>query len=186
MAQTVRQVSFKLPANNECDVQPALWDVVKNKQAMDNTEQDVDIKFSSEKDCPKKYFKRGMYAFGQKVWPKIGYLHLTAANLITLHSCGWLGCAATLSSRPNSTFRRWKDAEMREELEEKSRKQLQLEEECNSYNCFWREAMRSCADSCLASNKLSVCGCCASGCVLSIAPFPPRTTSALPEQAPIC
>ncbi|CAB3370457.1 Hypothetical predicted protein [Cloeon dipterum] len=41
-----------------------------------------------EKECAKKYLKRGMHAlFGQKEWPKIGH---QKGKLIALHSCGWL------------------------------------------------------------------------------------------------
>ncbi|CAB3383682.1 Hypothetical predicted protein [Cloeon dipterum] len=42
----------------------------------------------SEKECAKKYLKRGMHAlFGQNEWPKIGY---QIGKLIALHSRGWL------------------------------------------------------------------------------------------------
>ncbi|CAB3383683.1 Hypothetical predicted protein [Cloeon dipterum] len=48
----------------------------------------------SEKECAKKYLKRGMHAlFGQNEWPKIGY---QIGKLIALHSRGWLEASLAL------------------------------------------------------------------------------------------
>ncbi|CAB3381609.1 Hypothetical predicted protein [Cloeon dipterum] len=88
---------FKYPARTGLGTRGTPMDVVtnhfeimvKNKQ-MDITEYDVDIKLISEKDntlkdCPKKYLKRGMYAFGEKVWPN---RHPAFDGSKLLFSCG--------------------------------------------------------------------------------------------------